>query len=144
VRIRVLHPITRLIIGGAQENTMLTADFHNHRSPYPSSTLYSSAFCGKISSQRRSKIEQKERTMSLKTLTPPITVEEVADIIKRWGQTEWQRLLDLVPALREMAHSKNQVEPKGSAKNGMTTKTCSTKESLMTEHCVFSSPISNL
>ncbi len=26
----VLHPITRLIIGGAQENTMLTADMHNH------------------------------------------------------------------------------------------------------------------
>jgi glycosyltransferase involved in cell wall biosynthesis len=29
--IRVLHPITRLIIGGAQENTMLTADTLNHR-----------------------------------------------------------------------------------------------------------------
>ena len=29
-RIRVLHPITRLIIGGAQENTMLTADYHSH------------------------------------------------------------------------------------------------------------------
>lgn len=28
--IRVLHPITRLIVGGAQENTMLTADAHNH------------------------------------------------------------------------------------------------------------------
>ncbi len=28
--IPVLHPITRLIIGGAQENTMLTADMHNH------------------------------------------------------------------------------------------------------------------
>lgn len=28
--ISVLHPITRLIIGGAQENTMLTADMHNH------------------------------------------------------------------------------------------------------------------
>ena len=24
-RIRVLHPITRLIVGGAQENTLLTA-----------------------------------------------------------------------------------------------------------------------
>lgn len=33
-QLRVLHPITRLIIGGAQENTMLTADFHNHREPY--------------------------------------------------------------------------------------------------------------
>lgn len=53
--------------------------------------------------------------MSLKTLTPPITVEDVADVIKRWGQTEWQRLLDLVPALREMAQSKNQVAPKISA-----------------------------
>jgi len=52
--------------------------------------------------------------MSLKTLTQPITVEEVADIIKRWGQTEWQRLLDLVPALREIARSKNQVAPNGS------------------------------
>lgn len=29
--IRVLHPITRLIVGGAQENTMLTADALNHR-----------------------------------------------------------------------------------------------------------------
>ncbi len=29
IPIRVLHPITRLIIGGAQENTMLTADYHN-------------------------------------------------------------------------------------------------------------------
>ncbi len=29
-QISVLHPITRLIIGGAQENTMLTADMHNH------------------------------------------------------------------------------------------------------------------
>ena len=29
VPIRVLHPITRLIIGGAQENTMLTADLMN-------------------------------------------------------------------------------------------------------------------
>ncbi|MFK7803980.1 MAG: glycosyltransferase family 4 protein [Anaerolineae bacterium] len=28
--LRVLHPITRLIIGGAQENTMLTADYHTH------------------------------------------------------------------------------------------------------------------
>ncbi len=28
--IKVLHPITRLIIGGAQENTMLTADYHSH------------------------------------------------------------------------------------------------------------------
>jgi glycosyltransferase involved in cell wall biosynthesis len=27
--IRILHPITRLIIGGAQENTMLTAVYHN-------------------------------------------------------------------------------------------------------------------
>ncbi len=27
--IKVLHPITRLIIGGAQENTMLTANYHN-------------------------------------------------------------------------------------------------------------------
>lgn len=33
-KIRVLHPITRLIIGGAQENTMLTADFLNHRPSY--------------------------------------------------------------------------------------------------------------
>jgi glycosyltransferase involved in cell wall biosynthesis len=32
--IRVLHPITRLIIGGAQENTMLTADYLNHRPEY--------------------------------------------------------------------------------------------------------------
>ncbi len=31
---RVLHPITRLIIGGAQENTMLTADYHNHLPEY--------------------------------------------------------------------------------------------------------------
>ena len=30
-RIRVLHPITRLIIGGAQENTMLTADLLDKR-----------------------------------------------------------------------------------------------------------------
>ncbi len=29
-KIKVLHPITRLIIGGAQENTMLTADYHTH------------------------------------------------------------------------------------------------------------------
>ncbi|MFO7540898.1 MAG: glycosyltransferase family 4 protein [Chloroflexota bacterium] len=29
-KIRVLHPITRLIIGGAQENTMLTADLMNN------------------------------------------------------------------------------------------------------------------
>ncbi|MCB9422431.1 MAG: glycosyltransferase family 4 protein [Ardenticatenaceae bacterium] len=29
IPIRVLHPITRLIIGGAQENTMLTADLMN-------------------------------------------------------------------------------------------------------------------
>jgi glycosyltransferase involved in cell wall biosynthesis len=28
-KVRVLHPITRLIIGGAQENTMLTADLMN-------------------------------------------------------------------------------------------------------------------
>lgn len=32
--IRVLHPITRLIIGGAQENTMLTAQLMNHSDPY--------------------------------------------------------------------------------------------------------------
>ena len=32
--IRVLHPITRLIIGGAQENTMLTADYLNHLPEY--------------------------------------------------------------------------------------------------------------
>src|SRR5688500_13635258 len=32
--IRVLHPITRLIIGGAQENTMLTAQLMNHAVPY--------------------------------------------------------------------------------------------------------------
>ncbi len=32
--IRVLHPITRLIIGGAQENTMLTADYHNEDGRY--------------------------------------------------------------------------------------------------------------
>ncbi len=32
--IRVLHPITRLIIGGAQENTMLTAQLMNHADPY--------------------------------------------------------------------------------------------------------------
>lgn len=32
--IRVLHPITRLIIGGAQENTMLTAQLMNHTPPY--------------------------------------------------------------------------------------------------------------
>ncbi|MBF0451329.1 MAG: glycosyltransferase family 4 protein [Candidatus Magnetomorum sp.] len=29
-KIRVLHPITRLIIGGAQENTMLTASYLDH------------------------------------------------------------------------------------------------------------------
>ncbi len=34
IPIRVLHPITRLIIGGAQENTMLTADYLNHRPEY--------------------------------------------------------------------------------------------------------------
>jgi glycosyltransferase involved in cell wall biosynthesis len=34
IKLRVLHPITRLIIGGAQENTMLTADYHNHHPPY--------------------------------------------------------------------------------------------------------------
>lgn len=28
--LKILHPITRLIIGGAQENTMLTADYHSH------------------------------------------------------------------------------------------------------------------
>lgn len=33
-KLRVLHPITRLIIGGAQENTMLTADYHNHLPEY--------------------------------------------------------------------------------------------------------------
>ena len=32
--IRVLHPITGLIIGGAQKNTMLTADYHNHDPAY--------------------------------------------------------------------------------------------------------------
>lgn len=32
--IRVLHPITRLIIGGAQENTMLTADYMNRDPAY--------------------------------------------------------------------------------------------------------------
>lgn len=32
--VRVLHPITRLIIGGAQENTMLTADWLNHAPVY--------------------------------------------------------------------------------------------------------------
>lgn len=32
--IRVLHPITRLIVGGAQENTMLTADYLNHDPAY--------------------------------------------------------------------------------------------------------------
>ncbi|MEM9773561.1 MAG: glycosyltransferase family 4 protein [Chloroflexota bacterium] len=32
--LKVLHPITRLIIGGAQENTMLTADYHNHLPEY--------------------------------------------------------------------------------------------------------------
>lgn len=32
--IRVLHPITRLIIGGAQENTMLTADYLNRLPEY--------------------------------------------------------------------------------------------------------------
>jgi hypothetical protein len=53
--------------------------------------------------------------MSVETLTRPITVEDVADVIKRWGQAEWQRLLELVPALREMARSKNKVEPKVSA-----------------------------
>lgn len=53
--------------------------------------------------------------MSLNTLTPPITVEEVADIIKRWSQTEWQRLLELVPALGEIAQSKNKVAQNGSA-----------------------------
>ena len=52
--------------------------------------------------------------MSVETLTPPITVEDVANVIKRWGQAEWQRLLDLVPGLREMARSKNKVEPKAS------------------------------
>ncbi len=34
MKIRVLHPITRLIIGGAQENTMLTADHLNHDPRY--------------------------------------------------------------------------------------------------------------
>lgn len=53
--------------------------------------------------------------MSVETLTPPYTSEDVADVIKHWGQAEWQRLLDLVPALREMARSKKQVEPKVSA-----------------------------
>lgn len=32
--VRVLHPITRLIVGGAQENTMLTADWLNHAPAY--------------------------------------------------------------------------------------------------------------
>ena len=32
--IKVLHPITRMIIGGAQENTMLTADYLMHRPNY--------------------------------------------------------------------------------------------------------------
>ncbi|MFQ5422288.1 MAG: glycosyltransferase family 1 protein, partial [Anaerolineae bacterium] len=30
----MLHPITRLIIGGAQENTMLTADYLNRDPRY--------------------------------------------------------------------------------------------------------------
>ncbi|MEM8858507.1 MAG: glycosyltransferase family 4 protein [Chloroflexota bacterium] len=32
--LKVLHPITRLIVGGAQENTMLTADYHNRLLEY--------------------------------------------------------------------------------------------------------------
>lgn len=32
--LKVLHPITRLIIGGAQENTMLTADYHSRLPEY--------------------------------------------------------------------------------------------------------------
>lgn len=36
IKVKVLHPITRLIIGGAQENTMLTADYHNHDRLYRS------------------------------------------------------------------------------------------------------------
>ncbi|MCO5186992.1 MAG: glycosyltransferase family 4 protein [Anaerolineae bacterium] len=32
--IKVLHPITRMIVGGAQENTMLTADYLMHRPNY--------------------------------------------------------------------------------------------------------------
>lgn len=72
--LKVLHPITRLIIGGAQENTMLTADYHNHLPAYAGQYKVD-VVCGPQTGPEGSLIEEvRNRGISL-TIMPELVRE---------------------------------------------------------------------
>lgn len=76
--LKVLHPITRLIIGGAQENTMLTADYHSHL-PEFEGKYQVDVVCGPQTGPEGSLIEEtKHRGVKL-TIMPEM-VREVSPI----------------------------------------------------------------
>lgn len=79
--IRVLHPITRLIVGGAQENTLLTAD-HLVRDPAYAGRYVVDVACGPETGPEGSLLEEAHaRGVSL-TILPALkrALDPVADV----------------------------------------------------------------
>ena len=76
--LKVLHPITRLIIGGAQENTMLTADYHSHL-PEFEGKYQVDVVCGPQTGPEGSLIEENKHRGVKLTIMPEM-VREVSPI----------------------------------------------------------------
>lgn len=92
VPIRVLHPITRLIIGGAQENTMLTADYLNHRPEY-NGRYHVSILSGPQTGPEGSLIEEvRQRNIPL-TILPELLreVSPANDLRALWKMAKMMR-----------------------------------------------------
>lgn len=90
-RIRVLHAITRLIVGGAQENTLLTVEGLHARPQYevalligsdggPEGSLVARARCGGIPV-----IEVPELVRPLHPVRDPVALVKIAQVIRNGG-----------------------------------------------------------
>lgn len=83
--LRVLHPITRMIVGGAQENTMLTALHHNYHPDF--SGLYEvEIVCGPQTGEEGSLIEETQQQGIPLTILPEMVreISPVKDITALW------------------------------------------------------------
>ena len=89
--LKILHPITRLIIGGAQENTMLTTDYLMHE-PEFAGTYQVDIVCGPQTGPEGSLIEEVwQRGIPLKILPSLRREISLANDIKAFWQ--FQRLM---------------------------------------------------
>lgn len=76
--IKVLHPITRMIIGGAQENTMLTADYLLNRPNY-ANRYHVEVVCGSQTGPEGSLIDE-TRSRGVPLTIMPELVREISPI----------------------------------------------------------------